>query len=79
MKCPKLGFLNHFGALWWEKIGKKYEIIKIEHSKLFWTTLVGKDWEKCEMTKIGCSESFWNTLVEKDWIKCEIIKIGHSE
>ena len=22
---------------------------KIEHSKSFWTTLVGKDWEKCEI------------------------------
>ena len=39
---------------------------KIRHSKSFWTTLVGKDWEKCEMAKIGNSELFWTTLVGKD-------------
>ena len=37
---------------------KKCEMIKIEHSESFWTTMVGKDWKKCEMAKIGCSESF---------------------
>ena len=33
----------------WEKC----EMTKIEHSKSFWTTLVGKYGEKCEKTKIG--------------------------
>ena len=50
--------------------------IKIEHSKSFWTTLVGKDWEKCEMTKIGCSEWFYTTLVGKDWKMLKWQKLG---
>ena len=51
----------------------------IDHSKLFWTTLVGKDWKKCEMTKIRHSKSIWTTLVGKDWEKCKMAKVRHSE
>ena len=53
-------------------------MIKIEHSKLFWTTLVGKDWGKCKITKIGHSKSFWTTLVGKGGKKCKMSKIEHS-
>ena len=38
---------------------------KIRHSESFWTTLVGKDWEKCEMIKIEHSESFWTLWWER--------------
>ena len=48
------------------KDGGKCEMIKIEHSKSFWTTLVGKDGEKFEMIKIEHSKSFWTILVGKD-------------
>ena len=33
-------------------MGKQCEMIKIGHSKSFWTTLVGKDGKKCRITKI---------------------------
>ena len=54
-------------------------MIKIRHSKSFWTTLVGKDWKMCEMTKIEHSKSFLTTLMGKDWKKCEMTKIEHSK
>ena len=50
---------------------------KIGHSKLFWTTLVGKYWKSCKMAKSGQlenigklakiahSELFWTTLLGK--------------
>ena len=50
---------------------------KIGCSESFWTTLVGKDWEKCGMTKNGHSESFWTTLVGKDWKKYRTRKIEY--
>ena len=37
---------------------------KIGHSKLFWTTLVGKYWKTA---KIGHSESIQTTSVGKYW------------
>ena len=51
-------------------------MIKIGHSKSFWTTLVGKDGEKCEMIKIGHSKLFWTTLVGKDGKSAEQPKLG---
>ena len=44
--------LYHFGGKDW----KKYEMIEIEHSKSFWTTLVGKHEEKCEMIEVRHSK-----------------------
>ena len=52
---------------------------KIGCCESFWTTLVGKDREKCKMTIIGHSKSFWTMLVGKDWDKCGMTKNGHSE
>ena len=46
------------------------------HSELFWTTMVGKEWEKCGATKIGHFESFWTTLVIKNGKKNRMTKIS---
>ena len=40
-------------------IGKKCEVTKIMHSKLFWTTLVGKDYKKC-YGQNACNPFFHN-------------------
>ena len=66
--------IGNFPSFWTDL--KKYKMIKIGCSELFWTTLVGQDWEKC---KIGHSKSFWTTLVRKDGGKCRITKIGCFE
>ena len=70
-KSPNWAFMiisDHFKPLCWEKNEEKNGKIKIGHSQSFWTTLVGKDWEKCEMTKLGHYESFltiWWEKIEK--------------
>ena len=46
-------------------------MMKIEHSKLFWTTLVGKDWEKCEITKIGPFQIIFDHFGGKRWEKVQ--------
>ena len=50
---------NYFWIILVWKDCKKCEMIKIEHSKLFSTTLVGKNGKRCRMTKIMCSKWFY--------------------
>ena len=73
MKGSKLGIQNHFGPLWWGKMGEsvkqsklgiqnhfggKCETIKIQHSKSFWPPLVKKDWKSVECPKLGILNYF---------------------
>ena len=70
-----LGILNHFGPLWWEKMGKGVKQPKLgilNQFRQLW-------WEKCRMTKIGHSELFQTILVGKDRKKCGMAKIVNAK